>query len=511
MRKAKLFIINGFTVAGVALLLRFVQMAFNVYLTGKLGAEGMGMVSLVYSIYAPALTLALSGIQLTCTRLCAEALEQKKGRQAKRALVGCLLYSLFFGMLSAVLLYLLSDPIALFILHTPFASGYLKILAPSLPAAALSSCLTGYFTAIRQVRYTALSSVLGQGVKIGATIYLLSLFGTGILGVGATFVATCLSEILGTVLLLFFTFLLQKKSLPQTGKILPGLPRQIFGIALPLAFAAWVRSALVSAEHVLIPKGLIKYGAGSSAALATYGRIQGMALPVIFFPTAILTAFTSLLIPEISRFYAENKQKDIERTASRMLRLTLFFSIACGTAMLFFGKDLGNALYDCKETGKLIALFAPLIPVMYLDTATDSILKGLNDQVYCMKINILDAFISLLMVFFLVPKMGASGYVLTVFLSECFNTLFSLSRLAKKTGLTLPLLPSLILPLLSSFVAAGCARLAFSSLQSLPSPISLAIAFVIFMMVYCLLLIISSAFGKEDRLYFKRLFPLGAK
>ena len=104
MRKAKLFIINGFTVAGVALLLRFIHMAFNVYISGRLGAEGMGMLSLVSSVYTPALTFALSGIQLTCTRLCADALEKNLGREARRALGGCLLYSLFFGFSSAVLL-----------------------------------------------------------------------------------------------------------------------------------------------------------------------------------------------------------------------------------------------------------------------------------------------------------------------------------------------------------------------------------------------------------------------
>lgn len=507
MRKAKLFIINGFTVAGVALLLRFVQMLFNVYISGKLGPEGMGTLSLVGSIYTPALALALSGIQLTCTRLCADALEQKQGRQARRALFGCLIYSLVFGAFSAVLLYSLADPIAKSVLHTPAASHYLKILAPSLPAAALSSCLGGYFTAVRRVSRTALSAIVSQGVKIALTVYLLPLWGNEQDGVGAVFTATCIAELMGTALLVLFSMRDGKKDLPPTGRCQKGLSARIFSIALPVAAAAWVRSALVSAEHVLIPKGLIRYGAGSGAALATYGMMQGMALPVIFFPTAISTAFTSLLIPEISRFKTENKNKEIGNTASRMLRITLLFAIACGALMLFFGKELGVALYDSPETGNLIALFAPLVPVMYLDTAADSVLKGLDEQVYCMKINIIDAAISLLMVFFLVPEMGAIGYVLTVFLSECFNTFFSMIRLAKKTTLSLPLFSSLVFPLFSALSAALPAKALLLFLKNAPLPLSLTLSFAVFLSVYFLLLCVTGSFTKGDRRYFARLLP----
>ena len=349
--------------------------------------------------------------------------------------------------------------------------------------------------------------MIGQGVKIGLTVYLMALWGAERHGVTAVFAATCLSELLGTALLSFFLLLDGKKDLSDKGTAAIGMHGRILSIAMPLAVAAWIRSALVSAEHVLIPKGLVKYGAGSAAALATYGRIQGMALPVVLFPAAVLTAFTSLLIPEISRFHAENKKEEIGATASRMLRMTLLFSVACGAALLFFGKELGIALYNCSQTGKLIALFAPLIPVMYLDTAADAVLKGLDEQVYCMKINILDAAFSLLMVFFFVPRMGAAGYVLTVFLSECFNTLLSILRLCRRIDLSLPLLSSLILPALSALASAGLAKTILALETGLPQKLSLLLGLAVFLALYTLLLRLTGAFKKEDRRYFRRLLP----
>ena len=98
MRKAKVYFLNGLTVSFVGLVLRFAAMAYTVYVSGKLGAEGMGLLSLVSSVHTLALTLASSGVNLTCTRLCADALALGNYRETRRSLKGCILYSLFFGL-----------------------------------------------------------------------------------------------------------------------------------------------------------------------------------------------------------------------------------------------------------------------------------------------------------------------------------------------------------------------------------------------------------------------------
>ena len=98
MRKAKVYFLNGLTVSFVGLVLRFAAMAYTVYVSGKLGAEGMGLLSLVSSVHTLALTLASSGVNLTCTRLCADALALENYRETRRSLKGCILYSLFFGL-----------------------------------------------------------------------------------------------------------------------------------------------------------------------------------------------------------------------------------------------------------------------------------------------------------------------------------------------------------------------------------------------------------------------------
>ena len=47
---------------------------------------------------------------------------------------------------------------------------------------------------------------------------------------------------------------------------------------------------------------------------------------------------------------------------------------------------------------------------MYLDTATDAMMKGLGEQVYSMKINVADAAISVLLIALLIPHFGIGGF-----------------------------------------------------------------------------------------------------
>ena len=76
-------------------------------------------------------------------------------------------------------------------------------------------------------------------------------------------------------------------------------------------------------------------------------------------------------------------------------------------------------------------ILSPLVIVMYLDIIIDSILKGLDAQVDVMVVNVIDCLISIAFIYFLVPILGFSGYIISIFISEIINFSFSGYRLLK--------------------------------------------------------------------------------
>ena len=75
---------------------------------------------------------------------------------------------------------------------------------------------------------------------------------------------------------------------------------EICDIAIPVALGAYIRQGLVMLEHAAVPWGLRRFGKSSSDALSSYGILHSMALPVVMFPYAVIGAFTSLIVPEMT-------------------------------------------------------------------------------------------------------------------------------------------------------------------------------------------------------------------
>ena len=172
-----------------------------------------------------------------------------------------------------------------------------------------------------------------------------------------------------------------------------GLTGRMLRIAVPLALSAYARSALTTLRHLLVPRGLRAAGWSADGALSGYGTIQGMVLPVLFFPACILAALSELIVPELTAAQVRGDRDGIRRaTTGELLRLSLLFSGAVGPVSLSsLPTALGMLIYGSREAGRYLRLLAPLIPFMYTDMAVDGCLKGLGEQVWSMGVNILDA------------------------------------------------------------------------------------------------------------------------
>ncbi len=430
-KKGLVFLRGAAMLTVCSLLMRTVGVGFNVYITGVLGAGGVGLFSLITSAYGFFSTFALSGVNLAASKLCAEGIGHECADEVRGVMRRCLAYSLCFGGCATLLMLALSYPIGVCLIGDAGSVRSLRILAPSLLPLSLSSGIYGYLHAVRRV---GKSAVLQIGEQLARILFTVLLFRTlmpsgapeacALVSLGITF-----SELIAfsVGIIIFYRDITQH--LPPQGIRLPGLTRRLLSISLPMALSSYMRSGLLTLEHMLIPSGLRRFGSGSEGALEQYGILHGMAFPVILYPQVLLASVSGLLVPEVSEEAARGNDGRIERIAHTVLRLTLAFSIGTAGVFLVFGRHLGELLYNNADSGRYILLLAPLIPVMYLDSAVDGILKGLGEQLYSMKVNILDSAMSIVLVIVLLPRFGTAGYILTVYITELVNGALSLIRL----------------------------------------------------------------------------------
>ena len=446
-RKMKCFLRDTAVLGLSALLIRFVGIAASRFLSLRIGDAGMGLCTLVGSVGGFAATLATAGVGFSVTRLYPVKRARGEIGSARRTVGAALVISLFLGVLSSVLLLSLSGWIGKSLLGSPETIPALRALALSLPFMAISGALSGYFIAVRRSRIGAVLRVGEQVLRFSLLPLLLSLLAPR----GLRF--ACLAVVLSSgisegVSCLFFgiCFLTRpnRAAKPSADSIL-----EVSGVALPMLLSSLVRSGLTTLEHLLIPRVLALSGRDRAAALASYGVLVGMALPIALLPMSFLSAAASLLVVECAERSAGRDKTALAELASRALSAALVIGIGCSTLLLLLGKRIGGG----SELTDYLYLLAPAVPLMLVDHVTDAVLRGIGEQVYSMFVNIADSLLSILLVALLLPPLGARGYTTVILLAEIFNLSLSLGRLAQKTGVRIDLLRALLPPLLIGLLA----------------------------------------------------------
>ncbi len=507
VRVLRKFVINGAVLTVSSLLLRTIGVAFNAFITRKLGDDGVGLFTLIMSIYGLAVTVAASGVNLAATRMCAETIGRGEEGDIPRVLGRCTVYSVGCGIFAALALFFFSGYISDVWLGDIRCALSLRLLAVSLPFISLSNVLHGYFTAVRKAPKSAVTQIFEQLFKIGVTVFgLLCLFPditavtdeyrhieyacAIIVGGGA------LAEI-ASFLFAFLLYIIERrgrKRMPSRSSGRTGLTRELLGITVPVAMAAYARSGLSTLEHILIPRGLRANPLTADAALASYGVLCGMAMPIIMFPTALLYSFTGLLIPEFSEAKAQGDTFRIQYMGTKTVKMTLIFSAGCAILMSVFSDEIGMLIYNSHDAGRFIGMMAPLIPLMYLDHAVDSMLKGLGEQFYCMKVNIMDSALCTVMVYFLCSRVGIYGYIITVYVAESFNIAMSMWKLVRVSGFSANIINGFVKPVCAAVIAGGAVRY----LPTGEDALAVLVGGTVLTAVYIVLLAVSGAVDRKD-------------
>jgi stage V sporulation protein B len=180
----------------------------------------------------------------------------------------------------------------------------------------------------------------------------------------------------------------------------------------------------------MVPRRLALFS-GIENPLAAFGTVTGMVFPVLMFPSAILFSLAELLIPELARCAAVNSRQRIQYLIHRNLRITLLYGLVCSGLLFLLSENLCQWLYPGMGVSQYLLIFSLLIPMLYCDLIVDAMTKGLGQQRYCVRYNIISNSLDVIGLYFLLPVLGISGYYLSFLATHLLNFLLSLRRLAK--------------------------------------------------------------------------------
>ena len=467
----------------VNLLLRTAGTTFQVYLSGRIGANGIGLLQLVLSVGGLSMTAGIAGIRTGAMYLTAEELGKKRPQNVTWVLSGSYLYSILCSAVVASAVYIFAPLISKNWIGDTRATDALRLFAAFLPVSCLCGVMTGYFTAANRITTLAAVEVAEQVCSIAITMLALCFWA------GSDPSKACQAVILGgsvsacmTLLCLVFLRLRERS---KTGAKIP-IARRLTGIAIPLALADDLRAGISTLENLMVPKRLSLFQ-GTADPLALFGIVCGMVFPILMYPCAILFGLTELLIPEMARCNAAGSRGRIQYLMKRSLKLVLLYGTLCAGIEYILSDELCLWLYKNHQAGFYLKLFAPMIVMLYADMITDAMIKGLGQQKASVRYNILTSSLDVALLYFMLPRWGMTGYFISFAITHAINFALSLNRLVKITDQKPPIKDAILtlLSAISGIIAAGFV-------------IDPAAKTLVFITVFICLLLLLNVVSRED-------------
>ena len=429
------------------LLSRVIGFFYRIYLSRLFGEEGMGIYQLLSPVLALSFSLCAAGIQTAISKYVAASVAKGNCKDSYRYLFTGLFLSLLLSVPCMLLLLMFSDFVAVHFLLEARTASMLRIIALSIPAGAVHSCINGYYYGIKKTMLPSSTQIIEQFMRFFCVLaadflarrsHTVPHINVAVVGL---VVGECAAMLI-SLLAIYFRFYREeagagKSSLPCSNAGAFGISRfhavkNLLVLAFPLTVSRIVVNLLQSVEAVAIPSRLCRYGYDSVTALSVYGVLTGMALPLLFFPNALTGSMSLLLLPMVSEADAKGNTDAVKNTTLKTIQSCLLLGAACTLFFFLSGPFLGRFLFHSELAGRYIRSLSLLCPFLYLCTTLSGILHGLGKAVSVFFVNIFSLSLRLLFVFFLIPAFGIDCYILSMVLSQLLSAFFYLFLLYRK-------------------------------------------------------------------------------
>ncbi len=294
-----------------ALMLQLLGFIYRMVLSRMLTAELMGVYGLMMPVYSFLSAVALSGFTVAASRTTAHFAGTQTERLHWAAQVLKTSLKVYFPifLLTVIIFSAVSGSVAGMLGKRELQTALLLLL-PCLLMTSLENVIKSVFQGLNDVVPSMISECSEQLIRIVSVwVFLKYVRGSAGRVCAAIVCGMIVSEVASDIILTTFGKTLF--AIPTTQE--STLPGQILHSALPVNAANACGMLLSAISGAIVPVALQKYGYTPSAALAQYGELSGILLPLLSIPGAFVYPIYTVMLPKITGVIAAGRLKEVRQ------------------------------------------------------------------------------------------------------------------------------------------------------------------------------------------------------
>ena len=435
---------------------------YRMALSRLIGAETMGLYQLLMPVYSMLMSVTAVGLTVAVSTLSARYHALGDGGTVRLVLRRALNSFLLIAVPLGLAVMALSDPISVYLLGDARTRLGVVLLAPCVLLTGVENLHKHCFYGIGRVRPPAAVETAEQLIRAGAVLGLLLalLPRSAEETVGLIVLGMVLCEVFSACAL---TLLFRR----HWRRVPPGAPgepvsvRRLMDIAVPVGATSLLGTLLGSANAVLIPAKLVEGGMTLSEAMAEFGVLSGMTLPLLGLPTGFIGALCLVMVPDLSRRTAQGDKRAAGGFLDRVMSATSLLMAPAMALLTVVGPTVGRALFKDQRVGELMLPLAVGTLLGCWQSVLSGALNGLGLQGKAARNAVLSDVVQLAFTFFTVSRWGLAGFAAGYAASGLAGMALNLASVLRAAELRLRLFEWFLRPLLSALLMGLWCNLLF--------------------------------------------------
>lgn len=399
---------------------------FRVFLSRKLGAEGLGVYQISASVMGIFMTLVASGLPLVTAKTCAKYDHTKEVDKKNISVTSATVIALAISLISTAIIILFQGVFVKFLGNT-LVVELMLLMCPAIIFSAVYAVFRGALWGKNSFFWVSFTELIEQVVRLILTFIMLY-------SINDMFTATRLTAKAFSITCLISATLVAVIYFIDGGrlKFKKGHYKSLIKSSAPITGVRIASSLIQPLTATLIPMLLVSIGYTSSQAISEYGILMGMTFPLLFAPLSVVGSLSMVLVPKISTLKVSNKYDEIASNIENSINTSLFLSMLLIPLFISCGDLIGIVLFKNIQAGIYLQLSAVSILPIVISNITSSVLNALSLETKSFVNYIIGSVVLFACLFIFTPLIGINSVIVAFFLSMGVTAILNFRTIKKE-------------------------------------------------------------------------------
>ena len=351
---------------------RLFGFVFRVFLSRKLGAEGLGVYQIASSVMGIFMTLVASGLPLVTAKTCAKYNHTNQVNEKNTTVTSATIIALIISLVSTAIIGLFQDVFTRFLGNETIVELML-LMCPAIIFSAIYAIFRGALWGKNSFFWVSFTELIEQIIRLILTFIMLYSVTDMMIASKLTAKAFSITCLISATIVAIVYFI-------DGGRLRfkKGHYKSLIKSSTPITGVRIASSIIQPLTATLIPMLLVSIGYTSSQAISQYGILMGMTFPLLFTPLSVVGSLSMVIVPKISTLKVSNKYNEIAYNIETSINTSLFLSMLLIPLFISCGDLIGIVLFNNVQAGIYLQLSAVSILPIVISNITSSVLNALS-------------------------------------------------------------------------------------------------------------------------------------